>query len=81
MTVLKQKWFSSSCVCVASSVKHKYDGNWDKKNIKLTTCNPNDKEFNKHQDPQEVVADEELIFTYDVKFVVRIFPVFLGCYL
>ncbi|CAK9250325.1 unnamed protein product [Sphagnum jensenii] len=51
------------------SVKHKYDGNWDNKNIKLTTCNPNDKEFNKHQDPQEVVADEELIFTYDVKFV------------
>jgi transmembrane 9 superfamily protein 2/4 len=69
------------CLCVASSVKHKYDGNWDNKNIKLTTCNPNDKEFNKHQDPQEVVADEELIFTYDVKFVVRIFPVFLACYL
>jgi transmembrane 9 superfamily protein 2/4 len=69
---------SSSFVCVASSVKHKYDGNWDNKNIKLTTCNPNDKESTKQRDPQELVADEELIFSYDIKFFVCFFPMILG---
>jgi hypothetical protein len=62
--------------CVGSSVKHKYDGAWDGVKTKLTTCNPNDKEFTKH--PQELVADEELIFSYDIKFLVCFFPMILG---
>jgi transmembrane 9 superfamily protein 2/4 len=55
--------------CVGSSVKHKYDGAWDGEKTKLTTCNPNDKESTKQRDPQELVADEELIFSYDIKFL------------
>jgi transmembrane 9 superfamily protein 2/4 len=51
------------------SVKHKYDGAWDGEKTKLTTCNPNDKESTKQRDPQELVADEELIFSYDIKFL------------
>ncbi|KMZ59735.1 Transmembrane 9 superfamily protein member [Zostera marina] len=45
------------------SVKHEYKI-WDDKNPKLLTCNLE----TKTQIPQEVVEDEEVIFTYDVTF-------------
>ncbi len=64
--------------CVGSSVKHKYEGAWDDEKTKLITCNPNDKESTKQRDPQELVADEELIFSYDIKFFVFFFPMILG---
>ncbi|XP_024396557.1 transmembrane 9 superfamily member 7 [Physcomitrium patens] len=51
------------------SVKHEY-GTWEDEKTKLKTCNPAQKvTVPGHQAPQEVVADGEIIFTYDVKFV------------
>ena len=48
----------------ACSVKHEYDKPFDKEKAQLT-CNP--KLF-----PQEVKDEEEIIFTYDVKFKVEL---------
>jgi len=51
------------------SVKHEYEGSWEKARTKLKTCNPASKVLvSHHQPPQEVVAGGEIIFTYDVKF-------------
>ncbi|XP_024385064.1 transmembrane 9 superfamily member 7 [Physcomitrium patens] len=48
------------------SVKHEYEA-WEGEKTKLKSCNPS--EAATRQPPQEVVADGEIVFTYDVKFV------------
>ena len=48
----------------ACSVKHEYDKPFDKEKTQLT-CNPK-------LLPQEVKDEEEIIFTYDVKFKVEL---------
>ena len=58
-------WVGGVC-----SVKHEHD-TWEKAQTVLKTCNPATKAFvTNRQAPQEVVAGGEIIFTYDVKFVV-----------
>uniref|UniRef100_A0A7I4CMX8 Transmembrane 9 superfamily member n=1 Tax=Physcomitrium patens TaxID=3218 RepID=A0A7I4CMX8_PHYPA len=50
------------------SVKHKYD-RWEDQKTKLSTCNANTKTYvSRSQDPQELLEDQEVIFTYDVSF-------------
>jgi len=50
------------------SIKHGYE-TWEKEKTKLTTCNPTDKQpVNDHQNRQEVAANEEIVFSYDIKF-------------
>jgi transmembrane 9 superfamily protein 2/4 len=52
-------------------VKHEYD-TWDKEQTKLKTCNSAAKVFvNIHQKPQEVISNEDIVFTYDVNFQVN----------
>ncbi|KAF3326874.1 transmembrane 9 superfamily member 7-like protein [Carex littledalei] len=53
---------------IPSSVKHQY-GDWDKKNPKLVTCNPTTKITPGSHTPQEVIADQYVVFSYDVTFV------------
>lgn len=48
-------------------MKHEYEA-WEGEKTKLKSCNPS--EAATRQPPQEVVADGEIVFTYDVKFVV-----------
>lgn len=51
-------------------MKHEY-GTWEKGQTKLKTCDPATKALvTNRQPPQEVVAGGEIIFTYDVKFMV-----------
>jgi transmembrane 9 superfamily protein 2/4 len=51
------------------SVKHEYEKSWEGGSTKLKTCNPASKVLvTSHQPPQEVTANEEVIFTYDVAF-------------
>ena len=52
-------------------MKHEHD-KWEDEKTKLTTCPTAKQLANQHQNPQEVVANEELVFTYDVKFEVQI---------
>lgn len=57
------------------SVKHKYDGKWNADRPELKTCNSNSMKFVSEKDPkQEVKEGEEVVFTYDVSFKVRIAP-------
>ena len=56
-------------------MKHEYD-TWDKEQTKLKTCNKVEdsaaKVFvNIHQKPQEVISNEDIVFTYDVNFQVN----------
>jgi transmembrane 9 superfamily protein 2/4 len=53
---------------IPSSVKHEY-GDWDEKNPKLITCNPTTKINPGSHTPQEVNADQYVVFSYDVTFV------------
>lgn len=54
------------------SVKHTYESPWEEANPTLGTCNPNRATFVSHgQAPQGVEEGDELIFSYDVQFVVR----------
>lgn len=54
------------------SVKHGYEAPWDAANPSLQTCNPGRATFVTHgMPPQDLKEGSELIFTYDVKFVVR----------
>ncbi|GAU27047.1 hypothetical protein TSUD_314090 [Trifolium subterraneum] len=51
------------------SVKHEYDGKWDEKKTRLTTCDPHAKHtVVNNNSPQEVEENKEIIFTYDVDF-------------
>lgn len=55
------------------SVKHEYDGKWDDKKTRLTTCDPHAKHtVVNNNSPQEVEENKEIIFTYDVDFQVRL---------
>ncbi|KAG0554779.1 hypothetical protein KC19_12G118200 [Ceratodon purpureus] len=50
------------------SVKHTY-GRWEGQKTKLSTCNPNTRTYvTPSQPPQELSADLEVVFTYDVAF-------------
>ncbi|KAG0599023.1 hypothetical protein M758_12G121100 [Ceratodon purpureus] len=50
------------------SVKHTYD-RWEGQKTKLSTCNPNTRTYvTPSQPPQELSADLEVVFTYDVAF-------------
>ncbi|TVU08340.1 hypothetical protein EJB05_41742 [Eragrostis curvula] len=51
------------------SVKHKYDGEWKGNATKLKTCDPQSRRLVlSSDDPQEIEANKEIIFTYDVNF-------------
>ncbi|XP_061365245.1 transmembrane 9 superfamily member 8-like isoform X2 [Gastrolobium bilobum] len=51
------------------SVKHEYEGKWDEKKTRLTTCDPHAKHtVVNSNNPQEVEENKEIIFTYDVEF-------------
>nr|CAD1843137.1 unnamed protein product [Ananas comosus var. bracteatus] len=49
------------------SVKHEYN-DWDDKNPRLVTCNPNTKITPGSNNLQEVAADTHIVFSYDVTF-------------
>lgn len=52
------------------SINHEYKV-WDDKNPQVTTCNENTKKLVPGSTvPQEVDADKEVVFTYDVSFMV-----------
>ncbi|KAJ4815827.1 Transmembrane 9 superfamily member [Rhynchospora pubera] len=52
------------------SVKHEYEGQWDDKKTRLTTCDPHSKRLITSSDsPQEVDVNKEIVFTYDVDFL------------
>ncbi|RWR82576.1 transmembrane 9 superfamily member 10-like protein [Cinnamomum micranthum f. kanehirae] len=51
------------------SIKHEYEGEWNDKTTRLTTCDPHAKRTVVNSDsPQEVGDKMEIIFTYDVDF-------------
>ncbi|KAK7377120.1 hypothetical protein VNO80_02540 [Phaseolus coccineus] len=51
------------------SVKHEFEGKWDEKATRLTTCDPHAKHTVVNSNtPQEVEENKEIIFTYDVEF-------------
>ncbi|EHA8589229.1 transmembrane 9 superfamily member 8 [Cocos nucifera] len=51
------------------SVKHEYEGDWNGVNTRLSTCDPHAKRLVVNSDfPQEVEANKEIVFTYDVAF-------------
>ncbi|KAM0913554.1 hypothetical protein ACQ4PT_012083 [Festuca glaucescens] len=51
------------------SVKHEYEGQWNDKKTRLTTCDPHAKRIITSSDsPQEVEAGKDIVFTYDVDF-------------
>ncbi|KAM0943422.1 putative nonaspanin (TM9SF), MFS transporter superfamily [Dioscorea sansibarensis] len=51
------------------SVKHEPDGNWNGDKTRLTTCDPHARQTVVSNDnPLEVVANKDIIFTYDVDF-------------
>uniref|UniRef100_A0A0E0LT55 Transmembrane 9 superfamily member n=1 Tax=Oryza punctata TaxID=4537 RepID=A0A0E0LT55_ORYPU len=51
------------------SVKHEYEGQWNDKKTRLTTCDPHAKRIITSSDsPQEVEVGKDIIFTYDVDF-------------
>lgn len=53
------------------SVKHEYEAPWDKTSPILSTCNPGRMTYVTHDTPPQPVQDGmEVIFSYDVKFVV-----------
>ncbi|KAK4797636.1 hypothetical protein SAY86_029962 [Trapa natans] len=50
------------------SIKHEYEGKWSD-NTRLTSCDPHSKHTVVNSNtPQEVEANTEIIFTYDVEF-------------
>nr|XP_009786986.1 PREDICTED: putative phagocytic receptor 1a [Nicotiana sylvestris] len=50
------------------SINHGYK-KWDEQNTKLTTCKPGKPTvFRTNSVPQEIVADNKVVFTYDVSF-------------
>lgn len=62
--------FCSCGIACLSSINHEYK-EWDEKNPQLTTCNQNTKNMMQSSIvPQEVDADKEVVFTYDVSFKV-----------
>lgn len=55
------------------SVKHEYEGKFDVRTTRLTTCDPHAKHTVVNSNsPQEVEEGKEIIFTYDVEFQVSL---------
>ncbi|CAL9071134.1 unnamed protein product [Musa textilis] len=53
------------------SVKHEYEGQWSGNKTRLSTCDPHARRSVVNSDaPQEVEANKDIIFTYDVEFQV-----------
>ncbi|KAG2578210.1 transmembrane 9 superfamily member 9-like [Panicum virgatum] len=51
------------------SVKHEYEGKWNDKKTRLTTCDPHaQRVITSSESPQEVEVGKDIIFTYDVDF-------------
>ncbi|KAJ4758129.1 Transmembrane 9 superfamily member [Rhynchospora pubera] len=51
------------------SAKHEFEGQWSGIKTRLTTCDPHSKRLVTNSDtPQEVEANKDIIFTYDVDF-------------
>ncbi|EER88736.1 hypothetical protein BDA96_10G273800 [Sorghum bicolor] len=51
------------------SVKHEPDGDWKGNATRLKTCNPHSGHLVRNSDgPQQIEANKEIIFTYDVNF-------------
>ncbi|XP_010942081.1 transmembrane 9 superfamily member 8 [Elaeis guineensis] len=51
------------------SVRHEYEGEWNGNKTRLSTCDPHSQRTVSNSDyPQEVEANKEIIFTYDVEF-------------
>ncbi|GJN15513.1 hypothetical protein PR202_gb02434 [Eleusine coracana subsp. coracana] len=51
------------------SINHQFEGAWNDKQTRLTTCDPHANKVVINSDtPQEVEAGKEIIFTYDVSF-------------
>ncbi|XP_051204160.1 transmembrane 9 superfamily member 10 [Lolium perenne] len=51
------------------SVKHEYDGDWKGNATRLKTCDPHSRQLVLDSDsPQEVEANKDIIFSYDVNF-------------
>ena len=68
--------------CVCCSRKHKPDGDWKGNATRLKTCNPHSGHLVVNSDgPQQIEANKEIIFTYDVNFevvsIVRLVELFL----
>jgi transmembrane 9 superfamily protein 2/4 len=64
------KQATSLCFC---SVKHEYEKPFQPENPQITTCNEATKQFAANlQMPQEVNESDEILFTYDVKFQVKV---------
>ena len=61
---------------ICCSVKHELDGDLKGNMTRLETCNPHSGRLVMNSDrPQEIEANKEIIFTYDVNFeVVPIVP-------
>lgn len=52
------------------SVKHAYEDSWTE-NTRLTTCDPHAKRLvTNSETPQEIEEKNEIIFTYDVEYLV-----------
>lgn len=64
-------FYPSSHSTSVSSINHEYK-EWDEKNPQLITCNKDTKNLPPGSAvPQEVDAEKEIVFTYDVSFKVR----------
>lgn len=61
-----------------NSIAHEYK-EWSDKNPSLRTCNPSSKIIPGNHSPQEVDADKEVVFTYDVTFMVC--ALILSCFM
>lgn len=48
------------------SIKHKYEGEWNPKNVHFTTCNSLRPAVNERSNFMTLEDNEEVIFTYDV---------------
>lgn len=57
-----------------NSVKHEFEGEWNGNKTRLTTCDPHSKRLVTNSDtPQEVEANKDIIFTFDVDFEVCLY--------
>ncbi|KAF2918951.1 hypothetical protein DAI22_08g098100 [Oryza sativa Japonica Group] len=67
------KPYSYAACDLLNNVKHEYEGQWNDKKTRLTTCDPHAKHIITSSDsPQEVEVGKDIIFTYDVDFKLEI---------
>ncbi|EEC83245.1 hypothetical protein OsI_28561 [Oryza sativa Indica Group] len=63
------KPYSYAACDLLNNVKHEYEGQWNDKKTRLTTCDPHAKHIITSSDsPQEIEVGKDIIFTYDVDF-------------